>query len=261
MTTVLTALGLFGFFAVQLVALLLIPLGLPGLWLQIAACVAVVLASDGARLGWGWIGVFGGLAIVGEIVELVSGQWGARRFGGSRAAGWGALVGGIAGAFVGGIPIPVLGAIVMSFVGTFAGAIAGEMWARRHGAPDLRIGMGAVLGRAIGVATKLALALVILILSAAALLFDRDPARHSAGAGHSMVQAIVPRQQVRQWPSGIVVCQQPMPPGMSGVPVPARRSAGRSPIRPDGSGDTTLCVLGSPGAARWKCTSSLAPRV
>jgi uncharacterized protein YqgC (DUF456 family) len=172
----LTALGLFAFFAVQIVALLMIPLGLPGLWLQIAACVAVVLASDGARLGWGWVAVFGGLAIVGEVVEFLSGQWGARRFGGSHAAGWGALAGGIAGAFVGGIPIPVLGAVVMSFVGTFAGAVAGEMWARRHSAPDLRIGLGAVLGRAIGVATKLALALVILILSAAALVFERGPA-------------------------------------------------------------------------------------
>jgi uncharacterized protein len=239
----------------------MIPLGLPGLWLQIAACVTLVLASDGARLGWGWVAVFGGLAIVGEIAEFLSGQWGARRFGGSRAAGWGALIGGIAGAIVGGIPIPVLGAVVMSFVGTFAGAIAGEMWARRHGALDLRIGFGAVLGRAIGVATKLALALVILILSAAALMFDRLPDAHSAGAGHSIVQAMVPRQQVRQWPSGIVVCQQPIPPASSGAPVPARMSAGSSPIRPDGSGETTLWVLGWPSAARWKCTSSLAPRV
>lgn len=257
----LAALGLVSFFVVQVVALLLIPLGLPGLWLQIAACVALVLASDGARLGWGWVAIFGGLAIVGEIAEFLSGQWGARRFGGSRAAGWGALIGGIAGAIVGGIPIPVLGAVVMSFVGTFAGAIAGEMWARQHGAPDLRIGLGAVLGRAVGVATKLALALVILILSAAALVAGRLPDGHSGGAGHSIVHAIVPRQQVRQWPSGIVVCQQPMPPGMSGVPVPARMSAGRRPISPEGRGDTTLCVLGSPGAARWKCTSSLAPRV
>lgn len=257
----LAAFGLVTFFAVQLVGLLLIPLGLPGLWLQVAACAAVVLASGGAHLGWGWVALFAGLGIVGEIVEFLSGQWGARRFGGSHAAGWGALVGGIAGALVGGIPIPVIGAVVMSFVGTFAGAIAGEMWARRHGAPDLRIGVGAVLGRAIGVATKLALAFVILILSAAALVFDRGPAAQAGGAGHSMVHAIVPRQHVRQWPPGIVVCQQPTPSGMSGAPVPARRSAGSSPISPDGSGETTLWVLGSPGAGRWKCTSSLAPRV
>jgi hypothetical protein len=48
------------------------------------------------------------------------GQWGARRFGGSRRAQWGALIGGFAGLFVG-TPIPVLGSLVMSFVGTFAG--------------------------------------------------------------------------------------------------------------------------------------------
>lgn len=257
----LAAFGLITFFGVQLLALLMIPLGLPGLWVQVAACAVLVMASDGVRLGWGWVGVFVGLGIVGEVIEFLSGQWGARRFGGSHAAGWGALVGGIAGALIGGIPIPVIGAVVMSFVGTFAGAIAGEMWARQHAAPDLRIGLGALLGRAVGVATKLALALAILILSAAALLWGGAPVVHSGGAGHSITQASALRQQVRQCPSGIVVCQQPTPSGSSGAPVPARMSEGRRLTSALGSGDTTLWVLGASGAARWKCTSCGAPRV
>jgi uncharacterized protein YqgC (DUF456 family) len=157
------------YFLVQAVGLVLIPLGLPGIWVQVAAAALLVLASKGTLLGWGWVGAFVCLALAGEVVEFLSGQWGTRRFGGSRRAGWGALLGGLVGAVVGGIPIPVIGSIVMSFVGTFAGAVIGEMSAQRAG-PDVRVGMGAVLGRAVGVATKLALGIVILIASVTVML-------------------------------------------------------------------------------------------
>jgi uncharacterized protein len=176
----LTAVGagvLVLYFLVQAAALVMIPLGLPGTFVQVAAAALLVLASDGALLGWGWVGVFLGLALVGEVVEFLSGQWGTRRFGGSRRAGWGALIGGIVGAVVGGIPIPVIGSIVMSFVGTFVGAVIGEMSAQR-GAPDVRVGLGALLGRAVGVATKLGLGIVILIASVTVVLV-----RASAGQG------------------------------------------------------------------------------
>jgi uncharacterized protein YqgC (DUF456 family) len=157
------------YFLGQAAALVMIPLGLPGIWIQVGAAVLLVLASKGALLGWGWVGVFFGLALVGEVVEFLSGQWGTRRFGGSRRAGWGALIGGLVGAVVGGIPIPVIGSIVMSFVGTFVGAVIGEMSAQRGG-PDVRVGLGAVVGRAVGVATKLALGIVILIVSVTVML-------------------------------------------------------------------------------------------
>ena len=163
------AAGLVLYFLVQAVGLVMIPLGLPGIWIQVAAAALLVLASKGALLGWGWVGIFLGLALVGEVVEFLSGQWGTRRFGGSRRAGWGALIGGLVGAVVGGIPIPVIGSIVMSFVGTFVGAVIGEMSAQRGG-PDVRVGLGAVLGRALGVATKLALGIAILIASVTVML-------------------------------------------------------------------------------------------
>jgi len=168
--SVLGGLGLALFFGVQLVAVILIPLGLPGTFVQVAAAAVLALATGGARLGWGWVGVFLALALVGELVEFVAGLWGARRFGGTRAAAWGALVGGIVGAFVGGIPVPIVGAIVMSFVGTFVGALVGEMWGQRAVAPDLRVGAGALLGRALGVGTKLALGMTIVVVSGVVVL-------------------------------------------------------------------------------------------
>lgn len=158
------------FVLANLAALLLVPLGFPGTFLQVAAALVMTVAAPGGRFGWGWVGVLLALALAGEAVEFLSGQWGARRFGGSRRAAWGALIGGVAGAVVGGIPIPVLGSIVASFVGTFAGAMAGEMLAQRAFAPDLRVGLGAVVGRVLGVGTKLFLAVVMMVVGIATVL-------------------------------------------------------------------------------------------
>ena len=146
---------------VQVVALGMIPLGLPGTWLQVIAAAVAVWVMDRPR---GGVLVLIGLAIVGEIAETLSGRWGARRFGGSRRAAWGALIGGFAGLFVG-TPVPVVGSLVMSFVGTFVGALVGEMWGRGAVAPELRVGLGAVLGRVAGIGIKLGIAFVIAILS------------------------------------------------------------------------------------------------
>lgn len=164
------AFGVALYLVAHVVALLMIPLGLPGTFVQVGAALALTLLTDGARLGWSWVILFLVLALVGEGVEFVSGQWGARRFGGSHHAAWGALLGGIAGAIVGGIPVPIVGSVIASFIGTFVGALAGEMYARRTASLDLRVGVGAIVGRVIGVATKLSIALFMLIVSAAVLL-------------------------------------------------------------------------------------------
>jgi uncharacterized protein YqgC (DUF456 family) len=154
------------FVLAQLVALCVIPLGLPGTWLQVVAAAVAVWATDRPI---GWLLVLVVLAVAGEIAEMLSGQWGARRFGGSPRAAWGALIGGFAGLFIG-TPVPLVGSLVMSFVGSFVGAIVGEMSGRRQIAPELRVGLGAVLGRALGIAAKLGVGFVIAILSVAGLV-------------------------------------------------------------------------------------------
>jgi uncharacterized protein YqgC (DUF456 family) len=172
-------LGVALYFVVHVLAVLMIPVGLPGTFVQVGAALALTLLTDGARLGWTWVVVFFGLALVGEAIEFVSGQWGARRFGGSRHAAWGALIGGLVGAIVGGIPVPIIGSVIASFIGTFVGALAGEMYGRRAASLDLRVGIGAIVGRVIGVATKLSIAFFMLIVSAAVLLaqvFAQRPA-------------------------------------------------------------------------------------
>lgn len=165
-----TAVGLTAFFLVQVVALVMIPLGLPGTLVQLAAAVLLAWATDGTRLAWSWVGGFAVLVAAGEVIEFLAGRWGARRWGGSSLAGWGALFGGIFGAFMG-VPVPVVGSVVGSFVGTFVGAIVGEVWAQ-GGTIDLRVGLGALLGRVVATAAKLAIAFAIFVLTAASLAAD-----------------------------------------------------------------------------------------
>jgi uncharacterized protein YqgC (DUF456 family) len=161
-----------GYAAALLIALLLIPLGLPGLWLQVAASALLATAWAGALLPWGWVMGFAVLAGIAELLELLLGRWGARRFGGSNRAAWGALIGGVAGALVGGIPVPLLGAVIMSFTGTFVGAIVGEISARRS-VTGLRVGVGAVIGRAVGVAAKMAAGVLIAGVGLGAVVIER----------------------------------------------------------------------------------------
>jgi uncharacterized protein YqgC (DUF456 family) len=147
-----------------LAGLVLIPLGLPGLWL-------IVLGIMGYGFLTGWREVTGlvivvavGLALIGEGVEAWIGFRFARRYGGSRRAGWGALIGGLVGAFVG-VPVPLIGSVVGGFVGAFAGAALFEYTNARKSEVAARAGWGAVLGRAAAAAAKMALGVALAVWS------------------------------------------------------------------------------------------------
>jgi uncharacterized protein YqgC (DUF456 family) len=157
------SLGIALFFAAMLLGLFLIPFGIPGTLLQVLA--ALILRLESATLmRWRWVALFFGLALFGEFIDFLSSQFGAKKFGGSRSAAWGALIGGFVGAFFGSlIPVPLIGTVIASFIGTFVGAILGEM--RHEGKLKLHVGFGAILGRAVGVSVKMFIGFIILIAS------------------------------------------------------------------------------------------------
>jgi uncharacterized protein len=140
--------------------LLLIPLGLPGLWLIVLGILSYGWLTDFQTLTVGLVALAVGLAVLGEAVEAWIGFRFARRYGGSRRAGWGALAGGLIGAVVG-VPVPIIGSVVGGFVGAFAGAAVFEHTRERASEGAVRAGWGAVLGRAAAVALKMALAVVM----------------------------------------------------------------------------------------------------
>jgi len=143
-----------------IVGLLLVPLGLPGLWVMVAGVLGYGWLTAFRTVGLWTIAVVLGLAFAGELLEAWIGFRYARRYGGSRSAGWGALIGGIAGAIVG-VPVPIIGSVIGAFVGSFAGAALFEYLRERRAGVAARAGWGAVLGRAVAAAVKMALGVVI----------------------------------------------------------------------------------------------------
>jgi uncharacterized protein len=139
--------------AVMLLGLVLVPLGLPGTWVIAGAALAFNPLVGEERIGMVTIvGVFL-IAVVAEVVEFMLAGRFAERYGGSRRAGWGAIIGGIVGAFVG-VPVPIVGPMLGAFAGSFAGALLAELsLGTRHGAAT-RVATGALLGRVAAVAAK-----------------------------------------------------------------------------------------------------------
>src|SRR6266513_274442 len=104
-----------------ILGLVLVPLGLPGLWIMVAGVVGYGWLTAFRSVGVATIAIVLGLAFLGEVIEAWLGFRFARTFGGSRRSAWGALVGGIVGAVMG-VPVPVVGSVIGAFVGSFAGA-------------------------------------------------------------------------------------------------------------------------------------------
>jgi uncharacterized protein len=92
-----------------------------------------------------------GLALVGSsafVIDNLAAAWGARKFGGSSAAGWGALLGGMAGIFVlppfGFIICPVIGAVLLEMIVS-----------KRTITEAIKSGIGTLVGMLGGIGLKL----------------------------------------------------------------------------------------------------------
>ena len=141
-----------------LVGLVLVPLGLPGLWIMLGSVLAYWMAVPDGSVGLITLLVASALVVVAEVLEFtIAGRY-ARKYGGSRRAGWGAMLGGVVGSLVG------------AFAGAFAGAFVAELTVARaaRGAP-VQVATGALIGRVVAAATKVAfgVAIVVLVLFAA----------------------------------------------------------------------------------------------
>jgi len=147
--------------AILLISLIMIPLGLPGTWIMVAAALGYQLLVPAG--GVGTVTVIGTavLALVGELIEFsLAGRY-ARKYGGSRRAGWGAMIGGMVGAFMG-VPVPLVGSVIGAFVGSFGGALIAEL-TRSGGGVAVRVAWGALIGRVTAAAAKVAIGLAMIV--------------------------------------------------------------------------------------------------
>jgi uncharacterized protein len=148
--------------AAGLAGLVLIPFGLPGLWVILLGIIGYGWLTDFRTLSVWFLGLAIALAFLGEVLESWIGFRFARRYGGSSRAGWGALVGGLIGAIVG-VPVPIVGSVVGGFVGAFVGAAVFEYTRARQSGVAAKAGWGAVLGRAAAAAIKMAIGVVLVV--------------------------------------------------------------------------------------------------
>jgi uncharacterized protein len=151
---------------VMVISLLLIPLGVPGLWIMLAV---LGVGAWYHVVGYTVLAVCIVLAICAELIEWVIIRKFNIRYGGSRLAFWGAIAGGIAGVIIG-VPVPIVGSIVAGFVGSFIGAAAATYYETKQLESATRVGFGIMMGKMWAAFTKVAAGVAILVLGAAALL-------------------------------------------------------------------------------------------
>src|ERR671930_1928718 len=108
-----------------LFGLAMIPFGLPGLWVMAGAVLVYSYLGPPSAIGIATLIAVVVLALVGELLEFALAGRYARKYGGSRRAGWGAILGGIIGAIVG-VPIFLIGSMIGAFLGAFVGAWVAE---------------------------------------------------------------------------------------------------------------------------------------
>jgi uncharacterized protein YqgC (DUF456 family) len=143
---------LFWFIGIVLIVLgvtgLILP-ALPGAPLLFLGFLFAAWAEDFVYVGIKTIVVLAMLALLTYGVDLWATMFGAKRFGASKRAIFGALAGLVVGIFLG---FPGV------LFGPFIGAMIGELLSQRGLQAAARAGFGATLGLALGAALKLALA-------------------------------------------------------------------------------------------------------
>ncbi|TAM93581.1 MAG: DUF456 domain-containing protein [Rhodanobacteraceae bacterium] len=105
--------------------------------------------------------VLGALTVFSIAFDFFAGTYGAKRYGASKAAVWGALLGTLVGLFFG---IPGL------LLGPFIGAVIGQLVSGSPIDHAARVGFGTWIGLLIGTAIKLAVAFMMLGTFAVALV-------------------------------------------------------------------------------------------
>ena len=157
------------FIAAMLLSIFVVPLGLPGTFIMVGIAI---LANYVAAAGIGWIaiGISLALAVIAEVLEWTMSAKFARKYGGSKRAGWGAIIGGLLGAFAG-IPVPVIGSMIGAFGGAFLGALVAE-WTQPQAdaASATRVATGALIGKAAATAVKLGIAFTIAFMLTLSLI-------------------------------------------------------------------------------------------
>jgi uncharacterized protein len=129
---------------------------LPGTTIILAAAlIHRIMLGPEKSVGWPTLAILVLLTLATYGLDFLGGYFGAKYFGATKWATFGAVIGAIAGLFFG---------IVGLFVGPVIGAIAGEFIAGKKMIAAGRAGWGSLLGNLAGIAGKLLIALGMIAL-------------------------------------------------------------------------------------------------
>jgi uncharacterized protein YqgC (DUF456 family) len=153
------------------VGLIAVVLGLPGTWLILLTSVLYSWVTGFSVITYQMLIGLLVLAVVAEALEMWSGLWGARRYGGSKKAMLGTLIGGFIGAI---ILTPMLfgfGSVVGAFLGAFVGGFVVTYLEQRKMSQAMRVGWGGLLGRVFAMVFKGATIVTMIGLDIWAIFF------------------------------------------------------------------------------------------
>jgi uncharacterized protein len=158
-----------GYLAVLLACLGLSVFGLPGNWMLLGLVALWDFLQPGAHFSLTVYGLLAGLALFGELAELAVQLLGARKYGATVQGNVGGFVGALVGAMLG---VPFLlgfGAFLGAVAGAYIGCYFFERLHGRDGAAAHLAATGALFGKVLGLAAKLACGMVMWVTAAKAI--------------------------------------------------------------------------------------------
>ena len=130
----------------------------PGCFVALGGSVCYAFAAGEPYPSWWFWGSMLALAVFGTLVDNITTALGARKFGGSRQAFWGSMIGLFLGAFIV-FPFGII-------IGPFLGAFVAELHFQKKSAKDsAKSGLGATLGLLAGVLGKIIVVSIMLVLT------------------------------------------------------------------------------------------------
>lgn len=127
---------------------------LPGLPLVYAGYIFYGLVTGWQDYGLGAMIIWGLVAAGISFLDFYAGSIGAKKYGASRWAVWGSVIGALVGLFVAGFLGLILGPLVGALIGEF---IAGKSWREAF-----QSGRGTILGLVAGHLAKIAVAIAMI---------------------------------------------------------------------------------------------------
>lgn len=124
------------------------------------------LLDNDPAINWKLFGILLFLAGLAEFLEYIITAVSSRRSGASKRAMFGAVIGSIVGAMIGTGIFPVIGSLIGALGGAFVGAFLIEYLENYDRDRAIKIGIGAFTGVAGGKLTKIALAIIMLVMIA-----------------------------------------------------------------------------------------------